>query len=67
MRAPDTVLQAIWQVKDEAFRQAGNDPARFVQALKARSVELREGLRLDTGMAPSSQAKSVPMQIKSSG
>ena len=60
MRAPDAVLQEVWQIKDEAFRQAGNDPARFVEALKARSLGLREGLGLVSGLKPSSGAEPAP-------
>ena len=60
MRAPDAILQEVWQIKDEAFRQAGSDPARFVQALKARSLALREGLGLVSGLKNSSDAKPAP-------
>lgn len=60
MRAPDTVLQEVWQIKNEAFRQAGNDPVHFVQALKASSLALREGLGLISGLKPASNAKPAP-------
>ena len=46
LKQPDAVLQEIWQIKDAAFEAAGRDSQRFVEQLRARSVQLREGYAL---------------------
>ncbi len=46
MKTPDAVLQEVWQIKDAAYAQAGNNSQRFVEQLRQRSEQLRQGLGL---------------------
>jgi hypothetical protein len=46
MKTPDAVLQEIWQIKDAAYDQAGRNSQRFVDQLRQRSAQLRQGLKL---------------------
>ena len=46
MKPADAVLQEVWRVKDAAFEAAGHDAKRFVNELRERSAQLREGLHL---------------------
>ena len=60
LKQPDAVLQEIWQIKDAAFEAAGRDSQRFVQQLRARSAQLREGYALRP-LHVKSQAPRVPV------
>ena len=66
MRPADAVLQEVWRIKDAAFEAAGHDAKRFVNELRERSAQLREGLHLRTldvkSKAPQSLSKP-PMEI----
>ena len=46
MKTPDSVLQEIWQIKDAAYEQAGRNSQRFVEQLRQRSEQLRQGLNV---------------------
>ena len=60
LKQPDTVLQEIWQIKDAAFEAAGRDSQRFVEQLRARSAQLREGCTLRP-LHVKSKAPRVPV------
>lgn len=46
MKKPDAVLQEVWQIKDAAYAQSGGNSQRFVEQLRQRSEQLRQGLKL---------------------
>ncbi len=46
MRVPDAVLQEVWRIKDESVRAAAGSSQRFVEQIRLRSAELRQGLNL---------------------
>lgn len=46
MRVPDAVLQEVWKIKDESVRSAAGSSQRFVEQIRQRSAELRQGLNL---------------------
>ncbi len=65
MKTPDVVLQEIWQIKDAAYAQAGHNSQRFVEQLRQRSEQLRQGLSLKewTVSAPVATGSSAPRVV----
>ena len=59
MRTPDAVLQEVWQIKDAAFKNVGNDSQRFVEQLRLRSAQLRQGLDLKEWQSPGQPSKPL--------
>lgn len=45
MKHSDIVIQELWRVKDDAFTAADQDAKQFVNMLRLRSADLRNGLR----------------------
>ena len=60
MKPADAVLQEVWRVKDAAFKAAGHDAQRFVNELRERSAQLREGLHLRTLDVKSQAPRFLP-------
>jgi hypothetical protein len=67
MKTPDAVLQEVWKIKDAAYAQAGSDSQRFVDQLRQRSEQLRQGLGLKewTISAPAPADSAAPPVLPS--
>jgi hypothetical protein len=65
VKTPDAVLQEIWQIKDAAYAQAEHNSQRFVEQLRQRSEQLRQGLALREwkASAPGASGSSAPKVI----
>jgi hypothetical protein len=56
---PAAALQEIWQIKDAAYDQAGRNSQRFVEQLRQRSAQLRQGLTVKEWPASAPLAASI--------